>query len=35
MVGTAAPLGSYVYYVKYSNTSGAVREKRGMLVLVR
>ncbi len=33
--GAAAPVGTYVYYVKYSNTSGAVREKRGMVVLVR
>jgi gliding motility-associated-like protein len=35
MDGAAAPVGTYVYYVKYSNTSGAVREKRGMVVLVR
>ena len=33
--GAAAPVGTYVYYVKYSNTSGVVREKRGMVVLVR
>ncbi|MFZ4548268.1 MAG: gliding motility-associated C-terminal domain-containing protein, partial [Bacteroidales bacterium] len=33
--GAAAPVGTYVYYVKYSNTSGAVREKRGMVVLVK
>ena len=33
--GAAAPVGTYVYYVKYSNTSDAVREKRGMVVLVR
>ncbi len=33
--GATAPVGTYVYYVKYSNTSDVVREKRGMVVLVR
>jgi gliding motility-associated-like protein len=33
--GSPAQLGSYSYVLKYGNPSGAVREKRGMVVVVR
>jgi len=33
--GSPAQIGGYVYYLKYGNTSGAVREKRGMVTVVR
>ncbi len=33
--GNPAQIGGYVYVVKYGNPSGAVREKRGMVTVVR
>ncbi len=30
-----AQIGGYVYIVKYGNPSGVVREKRGMVTVVR
>ena len=33
--GNPAQVGSYAYILKYGNPSGAVREKRGMVTLVR
>lgn len=33
--GVAAPLGVYTYLIRYGNPSGAVREKRGVVTLVR
>ncbi len=33
--GNPAQIGGYVYVVKYGNPSGVVREKRGMVIVVR
>ncbi len=35
ITGNPAQIGGYVYVVKYGNPSGAVREKRGMVTVVR
>jgi hypothetical protein len=33
--GNPAQIGGYVYVVKYGNLSGTLREKRGMVTVVR